>query len=174
MSGVMIKLGVYGLIRVALDWLGGGPPWWGVAVLLAGAVSAVLGVLYALVDHDLKRLLAFHSIENVGIILIGLGAGMLYHGAGLDTLALLGLAAALYHTVNHAAFKALLFLGAGAVVQATGTRDMERMGGLVKRMPWTAACFLVGSGAIAALPPLIGFVSEWLTFVALLQSAAIP
>ncbi|MBI2158145.1 MAG: hydrogenase 4 subunit B [Candidatus Rokubacteria bacterium] len=173
MSGVMIKLGVYGLIRVALDWLGGGPPWWGVAVLLAGAVSAVLGVLYALVDHDLKRLLAFHSIENVGIILIGLGAGMLYHGAGLETLALLGLAAALYHTVNHAAFKVLLFLGAGAVVQATGTRDMERMGGLVKRMPWTAACFLVGSAAIAALPPLNGFVSEWLTFVALLQSAAI-
>jgi hydrogenase-4 component B len=173
MSGVMIKLGVYGLVRVALDWLGGGPPWWGVMVLLAGAVSALIGVLYALVDHDLKRLLAFHSIENVGIILIGLGAGMLYRGAGLEALALLGVAAALYHTVNHAAFKALLFLAAGAVVQATGTRDMERMGGLVKRMPWTAACFLLGAAAIAGLPPLNGFVSEWLTFVALLQSAAI-
>ncbi|HEV8586623.1 MAG TPA: proton-conducting transporter membrane subunit, partial [Methylomirabilota bacterium] len=174
MSGVMIKLGVYGLMRASFDWLGSGPPWWGVVILLAGAVSALIGVLYALVDHDLKRLLAFHSIENVGIILIGLGAGMLYRGAGLEALALLGVAAALYHTVNHAAFKALLFLAAGAVVHATGTRDMERMGGLARRMPWTAACFLVGAAAIAALPPLNGFVSEWLTFVALLQSAAIP
>ena len=141
------------------------------AVLLAGTVSSVNGVLYALVDHDLKRLLAFSSIENVGIILIGTGAGMLYHGAGLEGLALLALAAALYHTINHAAFKTLLFLGAGAVVHATGTRNMEGMGGLI--MPWTAACFLVGSAAIAALPPLNGFVSEWLTFVALLQNTRI-
>ena len=173
MSGVMIKLGVYGLLRAGLDWLGVGPAWWGVAVLLAGTVSSVIGVLYALVDHDLKRLLAFSSIENVGIILIGAGAGMLYHGAGLEGLALLALAAALYHTINHAAFKTLLFLGAGAVVHATGTRNMEGMGGLIKRMPWTAACFLVGSAAIAALPPLNGFVSEWLTFVALLQNTRI-
>ena len=173
MSGVMIKLGVYGLLRAGFDWLGAGPPWWGVAVLLLGVVSSVIGVLYALVDHDLKRLLAFHSIENVGIILIGVGAGMLYQGAGLEALALLGLAAALYHTVNHAAFKALLFLGAGAVVHGTGTRNMEEMGGLIKRMPWTAACFLAGSAAIAALPPFNGFVSEWLTFMALLQNTGI-
>ncbi len=170
MSGVMIKLGVYGLLRAGLDWLGGGPPWWGVVVMLAGAVSAVVGVLYALVDHDLKRLLAFHSIENVGIILIGIGAGLVFRAAGLPDLAVLGLAAGLYHTLNHAAFKALLFLGAGAVLHATGTRNMEEMGGLVKRMPWTAAGFLVGSAAIAALPPLNGFVSEWLTFQALLQN----
>ncbi|HEU5319418.1 MAG TPA: proton-conducting transporter membrane subunit, partial [Methylomirabilota bacterium] len=174
MSGVMIKLGVYGLVRAAFGWLGDGPPWWGVAVLLVGAVSALVGVLYALVDHDLKRLLAFHSIENVGIILIGLGAAMLFHSAGVHTLALLGLAAALYHTVNHGVFKALLFLGAGAVVHGTGTRNMEEMGGLVKRMPWTAACFLIGSMAIAGLPPLNGFVSEWLTFQALLQNVRIP
>jgi len=170
MSGVMIKLGVYGLLRVSLDWLGTGPAWWGVAILVAGAASSVIGVLYALVDHDLKRLLAFHSIENIGIILLGVGSAVLYHGAGLPAPALLGLAAALYHTVNHAAFKALLFLGAGAVVHATGTRNMEELGGLIKRMPWTAACFLVGSAAIAALPPLNGFVSEWLTFVALFQN----
>ena len=173
MSGVMIKLGVYGLMRAGVDWLGGGPAWWGTALLLAGVVSAVVGVLYALVEHDLKRLLAFHSIENVGIILIGLGAGMLYRQAGLGGLALLGLVAALYHTANHAAFKGLLFLAAGAVVHATGTRDVERLGGLIKRMPWTAACFLVGAAAISALPPLNGFVSEWLTFVALLQNTQI-
>jgi hydrogenase-4 component B len=170
MSGVMIKLGVYGLMRVSLDWLGIGPAWWGIAILVVGAASSVIGVLYALVDHDLKRLLAFHSIENVGIILLGLGSAVVFQAAGQPTLALLGLTAALYHTVNHAAFKALLFLGAGAVVHATGTRNMEAMGGLIKRMPWTAACFFVGSAAIAALPPLNGFVSEWLTFVALFQN----
>jgi hydrogenase-4 component B len=170
MSGVMIKLGVYGLLRVSLDWLGPGPPWWGAALLIAGAASSVIGVLYALVEHDLKRLLAFHSIENIGIILLGIGSAALYRVAGLDALAILGLVAALYHTVNHAAFKALLFLGAGAVVHATGTRNMEAMGGLIKRMPWTAACFLIGSAAIAALPPLNGFVSEWLTFLALFQN----
>ena len=174
MSGVMIKLGVYGLVRLSFEWLGAGPPAWGVAVLLAGTVSALIGVLYAMVDHDLKRLLAFHSIENVGIILIGLGAAMLFQHAGLHALAVLGLVASLYHTVNHAAFKALLFLGAGAVVHGVGTRNMEAMGGLIKRMPWTAACFLVGSMAIAGLPPLNGFVSEWLTFQALLQNMRIP
>src|SRR5206468_4252869 len=114
------------------------------------AASAVIGVLYALVDHDLKRLLAFHSIENIGIILLGIGSAVVFRTADQPTLALLGLTAALYHTVNHAAFKALLFLGAGAVVHATGTRNMEAMGGLVKRMPWTAACFFVGSASIAA------------------------
>jgi formate hydrogenlyase subunit 3/multisubunit Na+/H+ antiporter MnhD subunit len=174
MSGVMVKLGIYGLLRVGLDWLGPGPAWWGVAVMLAGAVSAVVGVLYALIDRDLKRLLAFSTIENVGIILIGAGAGMIFHGAGLDALALMSLAAALYHTLNHTAFKGLLFLGAGAVVHATGTRNIEALGGLIRRMPWTAAAFLTGAVAIAALPPLNGFVSEWLTFQALLQNLKIP
>jgi hydrogenase-4 component B len=174
MSGVMIKLGVYGLLRAGLDWLGGGPTWWGVMVMLVGAVSALVGVLYALVDHDLKRLLAFHSIENVGIILIGLGAGMTFRAAARPDLAVLGIAAGLYHTINHAAFKALLFLAAGAVLHGTGTRNMEELGGLIKRMPWTGAAFLVGSVAIAGLPPLNGFVSEWLTFQALLQNLAVP
>src|SRR2546428_6239913 len=173
MSGVMIKLGVYGLIRISLDWLGDGPLWWGTVILLAGAVSAMVGVLSAIVDRDLKRVLAFSSIENMGIILIGLGAGVLYHAAGLPALAVLGLTAALYHAVNHAAFKTLLFLGAGAVVHATGTRDMDALGGLIKRMPWTAACFLTGAAGIAALPPLNGFVSEGLTFQALLQNLLI-
>src|SRR5438067_4702152 len=131
MSGVMIKLGVYGLIRISLDWLGDGPLWWGAVILLAGAVSAMVGVLSAIVDRDLKRVLAFSSIENVGIILIGLGAGVLYHAAGLPALAVIGLTAALYHAVNHTAFKTLLFLGAGAVVPATGTRDMAALGGLI-------------------------------------------
>jgi hydrogenase-4 component B len=174
MSGVMVKLGVYGLIRVGLEWLPGGPPWWGALLLLVAAVSAVLGVLYALVEHDLKRLLAYHTVENVGIITLGLGTAMVFGATGLDALGRLGLLAALYHTANHAAFKALLFLGAGAVLHATGTRNMELMGGLVKRMPWTAACFLVGAAAISALPPLNGFVSEWLTFQALLQSFTVP
>jgi hydrogenase-4 component B len=174
MSGVMVKIGVYGLLRVSLDWLGGGPPWWGVTILIAGTLSALLGVLYALVDHDLKRLLAFHTIENVGIILIGLGAALVFAPSDARALAALALVAALYHTLNHAVFKALLFLGAGSVLHATGTRNMEEMGGLVKRMPWTAACFLVGSVAIAGLPPLNGFVSEWLTFQALLQNLSVP
>ena len=170
MSGVMIKLGVYGLVRVAFDWLGIGPTWWGAVVLVVGAVSAVLGVLYALVEHDLKRLLAYHSVENIGIILLGLGAAMLFQTHRLETLAALGLIAALYHTLNHTTFKSLLFMAAGAVVHATHTRNMEEMGGLIKRMPQTAALFLVGSVAIAALPPFNGFVSEWLTFQSLLLS----
>lgn len=174
MSGVMIKLGVMGLLRAGLDWLGVGPPWWGVALLLAGTLSALGGVLYAAVEGDLKRLLAFSSIDNVGIILIATGAGMVFHAAGLETLAVFALAAGLYHALNHAAFKALLFLGAGAVAHGAGTRDLEEMGGLVKRMPWTAAAFLVGALAIAALPPLNGFVSEWLTFQALLQNGRLP
>lgn len=170
MSGVMIKLGAYGLIRVGFEWLGPAPLAWGVVILLAGAVSAVVGILYALVDPDLKRLLAFCSIENIGIVLIGVGGAMVFRHAGLEALALLALVAALYHAVNHAMFKALLFLGAGAVVHGVGTRSMEAMGGLIRRMPWTAGAFLLGSLAIAGLPPLNGFVSEWLTFQALLQN----
>jgi hydrogenase-4 component B len=170
MSGVMIKLGIYGLLRAGFEWLGPGPAWWGGTLLVLGAVSAVVGILYALVEADLKRLLAFSSIENIGVILIGVGGALLFAHGGGPGLAALALVAALCHTVNHAAFKALLFLGAGAVAHATGTRNMEAYGGLIKRMPWTAACFLAGAAAISALPPLNGFVSEWLTFQALFQS----
>jgi hydrogenase-4 component B len=174
MSGVMIKLGVYGLLRVTLDLLGGGPAWWGGVVLGVGVVSALLGVLYALMEHDLKRLLAYHSVENIGIILIGIGAGLIFHSFGFMTLAALGLIGGLYHTLNHASFKGLLFLGAGSVLRSTGTRNMELMGGLIQRMPWTALFFLIGAAAISALPPLNGFVSEWLVFQSLLAGFNIP
>jgi hydrogenase-4 component B len=169
MSGVLIKTGIYGLTRVCFDFLGTPPNWWGVTVLTIGTISAVLGVLFALMEHDLKRLLAYHSIENIGIILMGLGAALMFLHSGHEALASLALIAGLYHTLNHAAFKALLFLGAGAVVHATHTRNMEEMGGLIRRMPKTAAFFLVGAVAISALPPLNGFVSEWLTYQSLLQ-----
>jgi hydrogenase-4 component B len=174
MSGVMIKLGVYGLLRASFVWLAPALPWWGATLLLVGAVSAVTGVLYAIVDRDLKRLLAFSSIENIGIVLVGTGAAVAFAAAALPALALLALAAALYHVVNHAAFKSLLFMAAGGVLHGTGTRDMEALGGLIKRQPWTAACFLAGAVAIAGLPPLNGFVSEWLTFQALLQNIRLP
>jgi hydrogenase-4 component B len=174
MSGVVIKMGIYGLVRVALDLLGGGPVWWGGAVLGIGAISALLGVLYALMEHDLKRLLAYHSVENIGIILIGVGAGLIFHSYGLMTFAALGFIGGLYHTLNHAAFKGLLFLGAGSVLHATHTRNMEEMGGLIKRMPVTALCFLIGAAAISALPPFNGFASEWIVFQSLLAGINIP
>lgn len=174
LSGVVIKMGIYGLLRVLLDLMGGGPVWWGGVVLGVGAISALLGVLYALMEHDLKRLLAYHSVENIGIILIGLGAGLVFHSYGLMTLAALGFIGGLYHTINHASFKGLLFLGAGSVLHATGTRNMEKMGGLIKRMPWTSFFFLIGSAAISALPPLNGFASEWLVFQSLLGGFHIP
>ena len=141
-------------------------------MLALGVISAVLGVLYALMESDLKRLLAYHSVENIGIILIGLGAALLLLSAGHPELAAIGLLAALYHTLNHAIFKGLLFLGAGAVQYATGTRKLEALGGLIRRMPWTAAFFLVGAVAISGLPPLNGFVSEWLTFQGLLSAGS--
>jgi hydrogenase-4 component B len=169
MSGVIIKTGIYGMTRVFFDFLGTPPNWWGVTVLTIGTISAVLGVLYALMEHDLKRLLAYHSIENIGIILMGLGASLMFLHSGHPVLASLALIAGLYHTINHAVFKALLFLGAGAVLHATHTRNMEEMGGLAKRMRWTALFFLVGAVAISALPPLNGFISEWLTYQSLLQ-----
>jgi hydrogenase-4 component B len=169
MSGVLIKTGIYGLTRVCFEFLGAPPLWWGVTVLTVGTLSAVLGVLYALMEHDLKRLLAYHSIENIGIILMGLGAALMFLHSGHPALATLALVAGLFHTINHASFKGLLFLGAGAVLHATHTRNMEDMGGLAKRMPQTAFFFLVGAVAISALPPLNGFVSEWLTYQALLQ-----
>jgi hydrogenase-4 component B len=169
MSGVLIKTGIYGLVRVCFEFLGPPPQWWGVLLLAAGTVSAVLGVLYALMEHDLKRLLAYHSIENIGIIVMGIGASLLFAHAGNSLLSGLALAAGLYHTINHGSFKGLLFLGAGAVLHATHTRNMEEMGGLVRRMPHTAFWFLLGAVAISALPPLNGFISEWLTYQALLQ-----
>jgi len=166
MSGIMLKVAIFGFIRVVWDLVGPGEFqwWWGALVLAAGTSSAVGGVLMALQQHDLKRLLAYHSIENIGIILIGLGLAMLLAHFGHPLLAALGLIAALYHTINHALFKGLLFMGAGAVLHSTGTRDMEQMGGLIHRMPWTAALFLVACMSISALPPFNGFVSEWLIF----------
>jgi hydrogenase-4 component B len=174
MSGVMIKMGVYGLLRVTLDLLGGGPAWWGGVILAVGAVSALLGVLYALMEQDLTRLLAYSSVENVGIIFLGLGAGLMFQSYGLTPLALVGFVGGLYHTLNHACFKGLLFLGSGAVLHATHTRNMEELGGLIRPMPRTALCFLVGALAISGLPPLNGFVSEWLVFQALLGGPELP
>ncbi|MBI2838222.1 MAG: hydrogenase 4 subunit B [Acidobacteria bacterium] len=177
MSGVMLKVAIYGILRFAFDLLapvtGPLPPSWGWTVLVLGTTSAVVGVLYALQQHDLKRLLAFHSVENVGIILIGVGLAMVLcrrEAAGV-ALATLALTAALLHTLNHAAFKGLLFLGAGSVLCRTHVRNMEELGGLARRMPWTTGLFLLGAVAISALPPLNGFVSEWLTFQALLGGA---
>jgi hydrogenase-4 component B len=168
MSGVLIKTGIYGIVRACAFGLGVPSVAWGVVVVVVGGVSALLGVLYALMQHDLKRLLAYHSIENIGIILLGLGAGMIGLAYGRADVAAVGVAASLYHVLNHAVFKGLLFLGAGGVVMATGTRQIEYFGGLVKRMPWTALFFLVGAAAISGLPPLNGFASEWLTFQAFL------
>jgi hydrogenase-4 component B len=174
MSGVMIKLGIYGLLRVTLDLLGGGPGWWGALLLALGSASALLGVLYALTERDLKRLLAYSSVENAGIITIGVGAGLLLHSYGLNAVATVALAGALFHCLNHACFKGLLFLAAGSVLHQAHTRDMEQMGGLIKGMPQTALLFALGSAAIAALPPLNGFASEWMIFQGLLAGAQIP
>jgi len=172
MSAVMVKLGLYGLLRVGLDLLGGGPSWWGVVLVAIGAATALTGVLYALVDDDLKRLLAYSTVENVGLMVLGAGAGFLFLSLAQPEAAALAFAAALLHAVNHAAFKGALFLGAGSVLHATGLRDMNRLGGLIKGAPWTAASFLVGSLAIAALPPFNGFVSEWLLFQSFLPGVA--
>ncbi|HJQ65484.1 MAG TPA: proton-conducting transporter membrane subunit, partial [Gemmatimonadales bacterium] len=167
MSGVVIKMGIYGLFRV-LTLLAAPPAWWGWLVLGLGVTSGVLGVLWALAQHDLKRLLAYHSVENIGIILMGLGAGALGITYQIPLVAVLGFAGAILHTLNHALFKSLLFLAAGATVHATGTRDLDRLGGLAPRMPLTWLAFLIGSVAIVGLPPLNGFVSEWVVFQALL------
>jgi hydrogenase-4 component B len=168
MSGVMIKTGIYGLIRT-ITYLGPPPPWWGWTLIGIGVVSGVLGVLYALAQHDLKRLLAYHSVENIGIISLGLGTGLLGRSYGLPAMAYLGFAGALLHVVNHAAFKGLLFLCSGAVAHAVHTREIDRMGGLLKRMPWTGVLFLVGATAICGLPPLNGFVSEFLIYLGALE-----
>jgi hydrogenase-4 component B len=171
MSGVMIKMGIYGLVRVT-GFYTGQPAWWGGAILVLGVVSAVMGVVFALAQHDIKRLLAYHSVENIGIILIGLGCALLGKTFHSPALVVLGLAGALLHVVNHGLFKSLLFLGAGSVIQATGTREIDRYGGLLRAMPRTAFFFLGGAVAICGLPPLNGFVSEWFIYLGLLHSQA--
>lgn len=174
MSGVMTKVAVYGFIRVIFDLLGE-PAWWsGVVVLFLGGLTAVLGILYALMEKDLKRLLAYSTIENVGVIFVSLGLALAFRANAMPSAAALALTAALFHVLNHSFFKSLLFFGAGAVLTATGERDMEKLGGLIHRMPLTSFAFLVGCVAISALPPFNGFVSEWLAFQAILQSPDLP
>lgn len=170
MSGVMLKVAVYGFIRFTFDLLGALQWSWGVVVLIVGSISAVMGALYALQQNDLKRLLAYSSVENIGIIFIGLGLALVFLSTGHQLLGVIALVAALYHSLNHALFKSLLFLGAGAVLHASHQRDMEQMGGLMRRMPWTGLFFLLGCISISGLPPFNGFVSEWLTFQAALQA----
>lgn len=164
MSGVMLKIAIYGFVRFAFDFLGGGPAWFGYLVLVAGATSGLLGVLYAIAEHDLKRLLAYHSIENIGIIYLGLGAALVFMAHGARVWAALALAGALLHTLNHALFKSLLFLGAGAISDSTHTMDLEKLGGLQRRMPVTGAVFLMGCCSIIGLPLFNGFISEWMIF----------
>lgn len=174
MSGVMTKVAVYGFIRVIFDLLGE-PAWWsGVVVLFLGGLTAVLGILYALMEKDLKRLLAYSTIENIGVIFISLGLALAFKANAMPSAAALALTAALFHVLNHSFFKSLLFFGAGAVLTATGERSMEKLGGLIHRMPLTSFVFLVGCVSISALPPFNGFVSEWLAFQAILQSPDLP
>ncbi len=164
MSGVMIKMGIYGLLRM-LTLLGPPPAWWGWLLVVVGATSGILGVLFALAQHDLKRLLAYHSVENIGIIALGLGVGLLGLSHNQPAMAALGFAGGILHVLNHALFKSLLFLGAGAVAHVAGTRDIDRLGGLLKHMPVTGATFLIGAAAISGLPPLNGFLSELLVYL---------
>ncbi len=173
MSGVMLKVAVYGLIRFSFDLLGDLHWEWGVMVLVLGSASAVLGILYALMQHNLKRLLAYSSVENIGIIFVGLGLSMVFYSTGHPHLGALGMVAALFHTLNHTVFKSLLFLCAGTILHQTHESDMERLGGLIRRMPKTAVVFLVGCISISALPPFNGFVSEWLTFQTALQASVL-
>jgi len=171
LSGVMLKAGIYGLLRVLL-LLGPPPAWFGWTLFGLGLASGVLGVLWALAQHELKRLLAYHSVENIGIILLGMGVGVLGVVYRQPVVALLGFTGALLHALNHALFKSLLFLGAGTVLRATGTRQIDQLGGLGRELPWTALAFGVGSVAIVGLPPLNGFVSEWTVFQGLLAAGA--
>jgi hydrogenase-4 component B len=174
MSGVMTKVAVYAFIRIAFDLLGPPQWWWSVVVIVAGAVTAVLGLLYAVLQDDLKRLLAYSTVENLGIIFLGLGLALAFKANGLSQAAALAITAALLHVINHAAFKSLLFFGAGSVLTATGKRSLDALGGLIRGMPLTSFAFLIGAAAISALPPLNGFVSEWLMFQAILVSPELP
>ncbi|WP_429884801.1 proton-conducting transporter membrane subunit [Geoalkalibacter halelectricus] len=170
LSGVMIKTGIYGLTRLT-SFFAEIPPWWGATLLALGILSGILGVALALAQHDLKRLLAYHSVENIGIIALGLGMALLGRSYGVEALVALGLAGALLHVVNHGLFKSLLFLSAGAVIHATGTREIDHYGGLLKVQPWTGALFLGGAVAISGLPPFNGFVSEWLLYLGAFRAA---
>ncbi|NNH65314.1 hydrogenase 4 subunit B [Rhizobium laguerreae] len=174
MSGVMTKVAVYGFIRVVFDLLGTSTAWSSVVVLVLGGGTAVLGILHALMEKDLKRLLAYSTIENIGVIFVSLGLALAFEANGMGLAAALALTAALFHVLNHSFFKSLLFFGAGAVLVATAESDMEKLGGLIHRMPFTSFAFLVGCMAISALPPFNGFVSEWLAFQAVLQSPDLP
>ena len=173
MSGGMIKIGIFGIVKVGLDLLGSCEIqlWWGLVILVIGALSSVLGVAYALGEHDIKKLLAYHSVENIGIILLGIAIGYMGMALNQPVIAVLGIMAGLYHVLNHAMFKGLLFLGAGSVLYTTGSRNMEIMGGLARVMPATAMCFLIGSLAISAIPPLNGFVSEWFIYQSMFSVA---
>lgn len=172
MSGVMVAVAAYGLIRVLVDWIGTAPSWIGATVLILGGLSALGGITYALFQRDLKRLLAYSTVEHLGIVALGLGACLLLRQHGADTWAAFALGASLLHTINHAVFKALLFLGAGAFERATGGLELDRLGGLLRRMPWSGGAFLIGCLAIAGMPLLNGFASEWLTLQALLHVSA--
>ncbi|HUM09715.1 MAG TPA: hydrogenase 4 subunit B [Myxococcaceae bacterium] len=174
MSGLMLKTAVYGVLRVTFDLLHTGLWWWGTLVLGIGLFSALLGVVFAAVQTDMKRLLAYSSIENVGMIFCGIGLAILFRAFDLRLFAALALSAALIHSLNHALFKSLLFLATGSVLHATGERNLGKLGGLIHRMPWVAACALIGTLAIAGLPPLNGFVSEWLLLQAFLVTPRIP
>jgi hydrogenase-4 component B len=170
MSGVVLKIGIYGLVRT-LSFFTGIPLWWGMVTIILGMLSGIVGVLFALGQHDLKRLLAYHSIENIGIITMGIGTALIGSASGSPILILLGLAGALLHVLNHATFKALLFLGAGSVIHAVATREIDRMGGLLRPLPWTAVSFIIGAVAICGLPPLNGFVSEFLIYLGFFNGA---
>jgi hydrogenase-4 component B len=174
MSGVMTKVAIYGFIRVVFDLLGTPHWWWSMVVLAAGGATAAMGVLYALTQRDLKRVLAYSTIENIGIVFAALGLALAFKAHAIPLAAALALTAALLHVFNHSLFKSLLFCGAGAVLTGTGERDMEKLGGLIRPMPHTTFVFLIGATAISALPPLNGFVSEWLTFQAILLSPQLP
>ena len=174
MSGVMTKVAIYGFVRIAFDLLGPPAWWWALPPIILGAVTAVLGLLYAVLDRDLKRVLAYSTIENVGLIFVALGLALAFRANAQHEAAAVAMAAALLHVLNHSWFKSLLFLGAGAILHATGRRDLDGLGGLIHRMPRTAAFFLVGALAISALPPLNGFVSEWLLFQAVIAAPALP
>jgi hydrogenase-4 component B len=171
MSGVMIKMGIYGILRI-LSFFSTPPLWWGVLLLLLGIVSGVVGVMFAIGQHDIKRLLAYHSIENIGIIVMGIGLALIGRSIGSIPLEILGIAGALLHTVNHATFKSLLFFAAGSIIHTSETREIDLMGGLSRRIPWTSACFLVGAVAICGLPPLNGFVSEFFLYLAAFHGLA--
>ncbi|MHC1696906.1 MAG: proton-conducting transporter membrane subunit [Geobacteraceae bacterium] len=170
MSGIMLKIGIYGLVR-SLSFFTGIPLWWGILLLILGMVSGIIGVVFALGQHDLKRLLAYHSIENIGIIAMGIGVALMGAATGSPLLTALGLGGALLHVLNHATFKALLFLGAGSVIHAVGTREIDRMGGLLRYLPWTSAFFIIGAIAICGLPPLNGFASELLIYLGFFHGA---